>query len=334
MVGHIVSGEEMNIKKVSIIGLVIILALLLYLAFTLVFTILFRGLSNSQLLATRTPEPTFTPTPVANTPVAVVPDTPTPTPTPTPPQPPPPTATTVIVATDVLPTPQSTATPAPSRPEVAAAGVTVNVRAGPGTNYPVVATLPPGIAVEVIGRNDQGTWWQIRGPDGATGWVADSVVNATNVGGVPVAAAPAPPPQQPSNPTPAPTSPPPQPQHQYEPTGWYGDTNYGLTRFLGTITDASGNPVNGVFVEAQCGSFRIISNPSGPVGWGPFNESHTWSPGFYDITLDTRPIPCTWQLSVVETPDKETVTARLSERVEVETTTEQSVIVANWQKNW
>ncbi len=325
----------MDIKRVSFIGLVIILVILIYLAFTLIFTILFRGISNAHLFATRTPEPTFTPTAVVITPVAVVATSATPSLTPTPGStlPPSPTATPVVVTPTDLPTPSPTDPPVSTRPEVMAAGVTVNVRAGPGTTYSVLTTLPPGIAVEVIGRNQAGTWWQIRGPDGSTGWVADSVVEARNVGGVPIVDAPAPPQPQP-NPTSTPPPAPPQPQYQYEPTGWYGDTNYGLTRFLGTITDANGNPVNGVFVEAQCGSFRIISNPSGPVGWGPFNESHTWSPGFYDITLDTKPIACTWQLSVVETPDKETVTNRLSERVEVETTVDQSIIVANWRKNW
>ena len=70
------------------------------------------------------------------------------------------------------------------------------------------------------------------------------------------------------------------------------------------------------------------------MGWGAFNESSTWAPGFYDITLDTKPIVCTWFLSVVETSDKENVTARLSDRIEVETTVEQSIITANWKKNW
>ncbi|MCP4529081.1 MAG: hypothetical protein GY833_24695, partial [Aestuariibacter sp.] len=79
---------------------------------------------------------------------------------------------------------------------------------------------------------------------------------------------------------------------------------------------------------------RIISNPSGPVGWGPFNESHTWPPGFYDITLDTRPIPCHWFLTVVATEDRQTATARLSKVVEVETTIDKSIITANWRKNW
>ncbi len=318
-------------RKAALWGSIIILAVVIYLGFTVFFTWLFREVTNSNLAATHTPAPTFTPLPVDPTaPVALVPSaTPTPSPTITP-LPIPTFTPTLLPASPTEPPPAApTATPVPVQPQVVSA-VTVNVRSGPGTNYPVISALPPGIAVPVVGRNDASSWWQIQGPDGSTGWVANSVVQASNVGNVPIVAV-APPPQPP---TPTAPPPPPQPQYQYEPTGWYGDRNYGLTRFLGTISDANGNPVDGVFVEAQCGSFRVISNPSGPVGWGPFNESHTWPPGFYDITLDTKPIVCNWTLAVVETTDKENVSAYLSEKVPVETTTEQSIIVANWRKNW
>jgi len=318
-------------KKVTIWSMVILLIVLLYLAFTVLFTVLFRQYTARQQTS---PPPLPTTPPAATAPVLaqVSPEptnTPVPSPSPTPTASPteaPPTATeTPLPPTQTHAPPTAT----PVSPQVVSAA-TVNVRAGPGTNYPVISALPPAVPVGIVGRNQDSSWWQIEGPDGATGWVADSVVEATFTQNVPVMAAL--PPPQPS-PAPAPTATP-QPRFQYEPTGWYGDTNYGLTRFLGEIKDANGNPVNGVFVEAQCGDFRIISNPSGPVGWGPFNESNTWAPGFYDITLDTRPIVCTWYLSVVETTDKENVTARLSDRIEVETTVEQSIITANWRKNW
>jgi uncharacterized protein YgiM (DUF1202 family) len=203
---------------------------------------------------------------------------------------------------------------------VVAASV-VNVRSGPGTNYPIVAQLPLNVAIAVVGRNPEGSWWQIQGPDGATGWVAGSVVQASNVAGVAVVSAPPPP----APPTPAPTPVPAKPQQQFEPTGWFNDKNLGLTRFLGNITDPSGNPVNGVYVRAQCAGFSVISNPSGTTGWPP---------GFYDITLDTKPIACQWLLTVVASPDQKTVTAELSENVLVETTIDSSIVTANWRKNW
>ncbi|MDX1524578.1 MAG: SH3 domain-containing protein, partial [Anaerolineae bacterium] len=283
--------------------------------------LIFNEISDGQVFSTRTPAPTFTVTLTPPPAIALITPSPSPTSSPTPspsPTHPPPTATAT-----------PTETPTPLTPQVIAAR-TVNVRSGPGTNYPVVGSLPPNVPVMVSGRNGESSWWQIQAPDGRTGWVAGLVVETRNVGGVAVAQAPPPPVPPTATPVPEPT----RPRYQYEPTGWYGDTNYGLTRFLGTITDINGNPVDGVRIEAQCGSFRIISNPSGPVGAGYFNESHTWPPGFYDITLDRRPIPCKWFLTVVETPDGETVTARLSEAVEVETTIEESIVTANWRKNW
>ena len=104
--------------------------------------------------------------------------------------------------------------------------------------------------------------------------------------------------------------------------------------YQGYLTDANGNPVDGVFVRATCGDYATISYPSGPVGWGPLNESFDWPPGFYDVTVDTKPVPCIWTLSVVDTDDRKTVKAVLSEAVPVEVTMDKSIIVASWKKNW
>jgi hypothetical protein len=87
-------------------------------------------------------------------------------------------------------------------------------------------------------------------------------------------------------------------------------------------------------VEAQCGTYRVISNPSGPVP--AFNSSNSSNdpPGFYDITVDTKPVPCKWLLTVVHTEDGQTVSAKLSDTFEVDVTATKSIIVANWRKNW
>ncbi len=310
-------------KRASVWSLVLLLALLAYLGFTLLYTTVFQDSGATQLVSQATPLPTFTPSPTATV-LVLIKATEAPTPEPTSTSTPTPTATPID-----LPTATPTATPTPLSPQVVSS-ITVNIRAGPGTNYPVIGSLLAANPLLVIGRNEPGTWWQVQQPDGPAGWVAASVVEARNVEGIPLASVPPPP-----EPTVTPVPPTPVPvTYQFEPTGWYGDVNYGLTRFLGNITDVNGNPVDGVFVEAQCGDFRVISNPSGPVGWGSFNESSTWPPGFYDITLDTKPIPCHWRLTVVATADRETVLARLSETIEVETTLDQSIIVANWRKNW
>ena len=307
-------------RKASMWSLAILILLLLYFVATIIFSYLFQtldppvGFSDTpvpestftatlpptQIVIAATPipvEPTFTPGPTAVPTATSLPPTTTPT------EPAPATVTTVAVS-----------------PEVRAATI-VNIRSGPGTTFEVIATLPPNVPLPIIGRNATGTWWQIEGPDGDRGWVADSVVTVRNVAEVPVVAAPVPPTAAVPTATPVPT----QAAYQYTPTGWFDDTNYGLTRFLGTITDLDGNPVNNVQVEAQCGDFRVLSNPSGTTGWPP---------GFYDLTLDTKPIPCAWRLTVVSSADGVTASGRLSESVEVVTTVDSSIVTANWQKNW
>jgi uncharacterized protein YraI len=54
----------------------------------------------------------------------------------------------------------------------------VNVRAGPGTDYDQVGVLIPGQTSPIVGRNPEGTWFEIEyvgGPNG-TGWVFKDLV--------------------------------------------------------------------------------------------------------------------------------------------------------------
>lgn len=318
------------------------LAIVLILVNYIIFSALFTRLMQSDFgggLATRTPVPTFTPAPAD--PIVIVP-------TPIPVTPPPTATSTPVVASaaetnasssETLPASAPPANSAP-QPQLVAPGA-VNIRSGPGLNYNVIGTLNANTAMPVVGRNAAGSWWQINMPNDVRGWVAGSVVSASNVEGVPVAEAPPAPQPAPVAAQPAAetssSAPPPEPEkpkYQYEPTGWYDDGNAGLTRFLGDIKDSSGNPVNGVFVQASCGDYSTISYPSGPVGWGNYNESGDWPPGFYDITVDTKPVPCLWTLTIVDTDDRKTVKARLSEAVPVEITVDKSIITANWKKNW
>lgn len=90
----------------------------------------------------RTPQPTFTPTAVADTvdaPANPAPDLDTPT-----------TAT--------------------------ISGALVNVRAGPGVQFDIVAEVGEGELFEVVGRDDTGSWWNICCVGegiGGSGWVID-----------------------------------------------------------------------------------------------------------------------------------------------------------------
>jgi len=149
------TGEKTRMKKIAIGGVILFLALFLYLGFTIFFTWLFKEVATGQLANSPTPAPTFTPVPIFTAPIiaAVTPETATPVPTTTPM--PTPTSTPVPQTTPTdLPTAPPTDTPAPAQPQVVSS-VTVNVRSGPGTNYPVLTALPPGVPVPVTGRNER-----------------------------------------------------------------------------------------------------------------------------------------------------------------------------------
>jgi hypothetical protein len=65
------------------------------------------------------------------------------------------------------------------KPIVTAGQRNVNIRSGPGTNYPIIGGLPTGQSLEIVGRNADFSWWQVSTPDGL-GWVAASVTTASN----------------------------------------------------------------------------------------------------------------------------------------------------------
>ncbi len=110
---------------------------------------------------------------------------------------------------------------APPAPAVPTGHVTapngVNVRTGPGTNFPVIGVAPFGREGEIIGRSADGNWWVVAVPAaaGGMGWVSTSFVAASDAADVPIIASPAPPVV--IVPTPAPT-PTPAPQPTATPT--------------------------------------------------------------------------------------------------------------------
>lgn len=171
-----------------------------------VWLLLLLGCSSAGLLgpnpaaapavSVRQPVPTFTPTPEVLKPLIVItperdgtpgviivapgvtpnlifPPAPTPTVTDTPP---PPTPTFTPIPTDTpIPTPTFTPTPF----VIVDAGL-VNMRQGPGANYPLVAPLAPNLPVTIVGRNTLGDWYQICCVNGGNAWVPISHVRVVN----------------------------------------------------------------------------------------------------------------------------------------------------------
>jgi PKD repeat protein len=135
----------------------------------------------------------------ARTVFVVLPTTPTPSAQPpTPSEAPGPAPASVPTPT---PTPTEIPTPTPG-PPTATANTAVNVRLGPGTNYPVMGTLLAGQSAGITGVSPDGAWWQI-GFAGGTGWVSSFYVRAQNTQNVPVVT----PPPLPPTPTPVPQAP-------------------------------------------------------------------------------------------------------------------------------
>ncbi len=98
-------------------------------------------------------------------------------------------------------------TPEPQAPYgriTAPAGV--NVRSGPGTNFPLIGTAPFGAEGAIIGISADGRWWvtPIQGAPNGQGWVSVDFVQAFNAGNVPVIPSP-PPPVPTATPTAMPT---------------------------------------------------------------------------------------------------------------------------------
>ena len=205
---------------------------------------------------TKSPSPTLTrrqtQTPTATrTPTAMNSSTPTKTPTPTPTN-----------------TPSITPNPTPSGPQVVAAAV-VNVRAGPGTDYAVVASLPPEVPLPIIGRNEASSWWQIEGPDGNSGWVADSVVTASQAVSIPLTA---PPPLPTPTPIPAAATDFRIATWRLRPLELNGCVQGGHTIFI-TVVDVNGNPLNNIVVGD---SWNNVETMTGSKGNG-LAEIDLWS---------------------------------------------------------
>lgn len=84
--------------------------------------------------------------------------------------------------------------PVPGTPTTTATGAALqvfdylNVRTGPGLNFPVLVTLAPGQNFVLQSRTADGSWLQVRVPDGRVGWVSTAVITTTlNLATLPVA---------------------------------------------------------------------------------------------------------------------------------------------------
>jgi hypothetical protein len=107
----------------------------------------------------------------------------------------------VIEELTSTPIPPPSVTLPPGTPWAAITAEILNVRKGPGTNYPVIGQLQQNDVVEIAGKNADGSWLQIVYPTGTIGrgWISASYAQVRgSPASIPVVEAPPPP-----TPTPA-----------------------------------------------------------------------------------------------------------------------------------
>ncbi|MBN1933523.1 MAG: SH3 domain-containing protein [Anaerolineae bacterium] len=159
--------------------------------------------------------------------------------------------------------PEPTATPAPTAAPVSAAQATVNsatlnLRAGPGTNYAKLGAVRQGDVLNVIGKNENGSWIKIAASNGVEAWVSVEFVTLSSpLSGVALA-------QIPPTPTPAPqsTQSPSQPTQPVQPSGPVpatSSTGFGY----------------GIQVHAPSGSQQVMNMVTG-IGFGWIKQQVRW----------------------------------------------------------
>lgn len=89
-----------------------------------------------------------------------------------------PTATFTPTQTDVPPSPTLSPTPTvtPTVAGIIQSLQRVNVRTGPSVDFSGLTSLEPGTGVQIIGVNEDGTWYNVRLEDGREGWVTTRLV--------------------------------------------------------------------------------------------------------------------------------------------------------------
>jgi uncharacterized protein YgiM (DUF1202 family) len=82
----------------------------------------------------------------------------------------------IASAVELVSAPTPAPTPVPAAPSIVVAQPVVNVRNGPGLEYPIVGQLLADAVCAAIGRTADLQWWLVRCPNGVEGWVSSAVV--------------------------------------------------------------------------------------------------------------------------------------------------------------
>jgi uncharacterized protein YgiM (DUF1202 family) len=91
-----------------------------------------------------------------------------------------------------LPTQQSAPVSATAAGNTAVVNVNqLNLRVGPGLNYSVAKTLNQGVVFALLGKSNDGNWFEVQLQDGSNGWVFSAfVTTSANLANLPVGQTP------------------------------------------------------------------------------------------------------------------------------------------------
>ncbi len=236
---------------------------------------------NAGVPPTRTPIPTFTPSPTYDALATMAAEAATAT------------ATAEIPTSTPSPTATETPTVIPTAtPEIAEITISraINVRAGPSTYHAVIGGANTGDRYGILGKNSDGSWWQID-YNGQNGWVFAGIVEAKAATNVVVAVniptLPPPPPTWTPTVTPLPefTATPvqtatPTPNYAYAlADGGSCTATEGLPQFKGSVEYDDGSPRNMACVhiafwgprQTQCTGCDRAGD--GNWGFAPFGDA-------------------------------------------------------------
>ncbi|MEZ4659281.1 MAG: SH3 domain-containing protein [Caldilineaceae bacterium] len=177
---------------------------------------------------------------------------------------------------------------------------TLNMRGGPGTNYPIVSTTQAGEQFEVIGQVDACRWLLVRANDGEA-WISGGAQftrldgECATVAEAPMPAAPAPPPTATAVPTAAaPAAPQPTPPPAAEPAA--PQPTAPAAEEPASAEDALPIGQGCYLFQNQLGPEITITLTRRADGWADTfklqpNEERPYclDPGRYDYTLDAPP---------------------------------------------
>jgi heat shock protein HslJ/uncharacterized protein YraI len=139
--------------------------------------------------------------------------------------------------------------PEPQTPTGRVSGASaLNIRSGPGTNFPVIGVARAGDEGTIVGRSEDGGWWAFDAPQvaGGVAWASAQFVAATGADNVPVIATPptpvptptrVPPTPRPATPTPVPPPPTAVPPPEAQINFWADRTQINLGECVNLFWD-------------------------------------------------------------------------------------------------